>query len=249
MAERMFPETLIPPGINDERSRAILGAVEAMAKEFDFSSLLMRTAEEMPRDVLELALHDNSLEEFVSPDGLPEIAVRRLIDHRWALHEKKGTDNGVKLGQELLGITPSIEHWWQQEPEGHHDTHQITIYVNEHLFEGEEAFLNAKIQNASLHMVDATKRWSQGTQYQLGAEFKSGLGVGNTARAASMAKVSGQATLPKLGCEVAFGGAARSHSLAKISGETALPQMRGSLAFGASVRTISFLSISGELQL
>ena len=71
MAKRVFPESLIPPGINDERTRALLGAFEAMAGEFDFTRLLMRNASEIPDEALEIAIHDFSLAEFIAADGLP----------------------------------------------------------------------------------------------------------------------------------------------------------------------------------
>ncbi|MCT4654349.1 MAG: phage tail protein [Cohaesibacter sp.] len=169
MAKRDFPQTLIPPGINDERSRSFLKLFSAMAEEFDFSSLLMRNSSEMKDDVLELAVHDFSLDEFIGPDGVPPIVARRLIDRAWELHEKQGRDEGVVAGQNVLGSSVAIEHWWQQDPKGPHDTQKVTIFFDEPLFEDSQLG-DEKYRQAALKVIDATKRWSQDTALRFGTQ-------------------------------------------------------------------------------
>lgn len=172
MVKRDFPQTLIPPGINDERSRSLLKLFSAMAEEFDFSSLLMRNSSEMRDDVLELAVHDFSLDEFIGPDGVPPIVARRLIDRAWELHEKQGRDEGVIAGQDVLGSAVSIEHWWQQEPKGPHDTQKVTVFFDEPLFEDSQLG-DEKYRQAAQKFIDATKRWSQDTATRFGVQTSS----------------------------------------------------------------------------
>lgn len=162
MAKRSFPESLIPPGINDERSRSLLKAFEAMANEFDFSRLLMRNSSEIEDEALSLAVHDFSLDEFIGDDGLPAPLVRKLIDRAWELHELQGLDAGVELAQSLFGIRADIRHWWQEEPRGHHDTHTITLSLGD----GDEppgVPLGPEVQKTALRTIDVTKRYSQGS--------------------------------------------------------------------------------------
>jgi phage tail P2-like protein len=159
---RGIPQKAIPPGINDERTRVLVAAFNAMASDFDFSGLLMRTGEEIPDEALCCAVHDFSLTEFIGPDGLPAKLVRKLIDDAWPLHEQQGTDAGVKLGQELLGIGVEIEHWWQKEPQGYHDTHTITLNLGDSDAPVIEP-LGLEVQQTALKTIEATKRWSQQT--------------------------------------------------------------------------------------
>lgn len=162
MADRRFPHTLIPPSINEPRSRAVLDAFAAMASDFDFSVLMQRNGQEISSEALSLALHDRSLEEFIGEDGLPEPLARKLVDRAFELHEKKGRDEGVKLAQSLLGIAADIEHWWQQSPRGPHDTHEITLRLGD-LDEPPEVPLSLEVQKSAFNSVAATKRHSQET--------------------------------------------------------------------------------------
>ncbi|EFO32512.1 phage tail protein I [Roseibium sp. TrichSKD4] len=182
--DRIFPEKLIPPGINDERTRAILATFEAMANELDFRALLMRNSSEIPDEALPLAIHDFSLGEFIPADGLPPRVIGRLIDRAWELHEAQGTDGGVRLGLELLGCHADIRQWWQQEPPAHHDTHEIDIFFDEVLFE-EAALGDPKHRNAADNIVDATKRWSQSTAIRYGVLTRSEGYVGAYAQTGS----------------------------------------------------------------
>jgi phage tail P2-like protein len=171
---RYFPEKLIPPGINDERSRAVLGAFEAMASEFDFSKLLMRSSSEMPTEVLQLAIAENSLAEFIDVDGSPEEAVRTLIDNAFPLHEQQGTDGGVLEGLEAFGLKADIEQWYELEPIGPHDTHTITVDTSQDIF-GDGDIWAEKVHRQIWRVVDAQKRWSQDTALRLSAGVYTGV--------------------------------------------------------------------------
>lgn len=162
MTSRYFPEKLIPPGINDERSRAVLAAFEAMASEFDFSKLLMRTSSEMPTEVLPLAIAEHSLIEFIDEDGSPEEAVRTLIDTAFPLHERQGTDGGVLEGLEAFGLKADIVQWYELDPVGPHDTHTITVDTSQDIF-GDGDIWAEKVNRQIWRVIDAQKRWSQDT--------------------------------------------------------------------------------------
>lgn len=248
VTRRGIPPKAIPPGINDERTRDLIAAFNAMASGLDFASLLMRSGEETPDDALPLAIHDRSLEEFMPPDGLPPVATRRLLDNAWDLHERKGTDGGVILGQELLGIHPQITQWYEQDPVGQHDTHKITVYVNEHLYEGEATLLNEKIQRASLKMIHATKRWSQESSYSLGVGFDSDLGIAARGRGHAFARTDGATKLPLMGSSMGLESLARSHGLVRTSGEAKLPAVGIATAVGMTGRAMVFIKMEGELQ-
>ncbi|WP_321448405.1 phage tail protein [uncultured Cohaesibacter sp.] len=246
--KRGIPLKAIPPGINDDRTRTFVRAFNAMADRLDFTSLLMRTGDETSDEALPLAAHDRSLEEFLPPDGLPPEATRRLIDSAWELHERKGTDGGVILGQSLLGIQPHITQWYEQEPVGHHDTHQVTVYVNEHLYADEAMLLNEKIQRASLKMIDATKRWSQESSFALGVGLETEIGFSASGRAVGLAKAEGEMKLPTMGSAAGLGISGRALGFVARDGEAKLPSMGAGFALGAQGRAIMFLQISGELQ-
>lgn len=177
MEEREIENRIIPPGINDERTRAMLGAFVHAASQFDFSKLLMRNGAEIPDNMLELAIHDYSLSEFIGEDGLPAAQARELVDNAWPLHEWQGTDKGVRMALDLIKFRPEITHWWQQVPEGAHDTHNLTVYVNDHLFADESTLLNAKAQRTALHMNNAAKRFSQATSFRLGIGVDNSIGI------------------------------------------------------------------------
>ena len=163
---RRFDERLIPPGINDARTRWLWGAFDAAVEQFDFHRLLMRTSAEMTSAMLPVAVWELSLEEFWDPEGLPETIARGMIDRAYELHAKKGTDEGVLLGLELLGYRARIVHWWQMSPRGHHDTHRVEVEVRAPLYPDHEP-ISERTQAQITRMIDATKRWSQDTWLRL----------------------------------------------------------------------------------
>lgn len=168
MADRRFPQKLIPPGINDERTRALLTLVEAMAnEEFDFTHLLMRNAEEMVSSVLPLAVHERSLAEFLDVNGSPEPAVRNLIDQAFALHETQGTDRGLLDALDAFGVPADILQWFELEPEGPPHTHTITAEAQDIYGDGD--IWATRVNRQIWRVVDAMKRWSQETSLRLAA--------------------------------------------------------------------------------
>ena len=99
-------------------------------------------------------------------DPLPEDVVRDIIANAWRLQEAKGCDEGVRLGLSLLGMVGKIEHWWQVEPWRAPNTHRVTFYLGRQLFPG--SGFGEREFSAAQRMVNATKRWSQDTDFSIG---------------------------------------------------------------------------------
>ncbi len=165
--ERTPDPRLIPPGIRDPRSRAVLGAFVFGAKAFDFRRLLARVSVEMTTEDLPLALYERQLNDYLGPDGLPESVVRALIDNAFFVKGLEGQDEGVKLALSLLGIRAEIQHWWQVEPALPHDTQTVSVFFENLVFAdaelGDETY-----RKAAMQVVKATKRFSQETAYRFG---------------------------------------------------------------------------------
>jgi len=156
---------LIPPGIMDARSRAILGLFAHGASLFDFKKMLMRRADEIPDAALPLAIHERSLGEYIPDHGLPAPVVRDLIDNSFDIHARQGTDGGVAFALAFLGATATIEQWWQATPMLGHDTHRITIQPQP-LYDDDPG-IGPKTYRALKRTVEATKRKSQGTSWRV----------------------------------------------------------------------------------
>ncbi|MGR3760879.1 phage tail protein I [Roseobacteraceae bacterium NS-SX3] len=161
-------DAITPPQVLDGRGRAFLRVLDSFCADRPVAAFHIRNAYDCPSEALPALIAEYSLEEYIEP-GLPEEVVRRIIASTWALKTYKGFDKGVRLGLSLLGMQADIEHWHQAEPKRAPNTHIITFYVGQQLFEdGSAAFGSGEI-SAAKRMVDATKRWSQGTELRVGA--------------------------------------------------------------------------------
>lgn len=160
MPDRHIPESLIPPGVADARSRAFLALLRRGMAEFDFTKLLMRNAGEMPDEVLELAVHDRSLGEYIPPDGVPREIARRFIDASWDMHATQGTEGGIDLGLDLLNMHARIRQWYDENPPAHHDTFEATIFIDDDVY-GEGEALTARSRSLAARMFREMQRHSQ----------------------------------------------------------------------------------------
>lgn len=238
---------LIPPSIRDARSKAVLGVFVYGARQFDFRRLLGRASSEMTVEELPLALYERSLDRYVGPDGLPETVVRELIDHAFVVKGLEGTDQGVELALSLLGIRAEIVHWWQMEPKGLHDTHTITIFVNQHLFEDQETILNERTQRAAQTVIEATKRFSQDTTFQLGVGFDSRLGLGDGARALAMIDPEGAALVPGFEARAGLGSGARAIGFLDVTADSVVPGFESAVGLCLGARGVGLAQLHGDL--
>lgn len=163
-------ERATPTQAKDLRGKAFLSAVNRLLGDRPLPGPHMRDPEICPAEVLPALVAEYSMEEFIEP-GLPEHVVRRILKNRWALQTGEGYDAGVKLGLSLLGMTTTIEQWWQVEPKRPANTHRLYFFVGEALFPDELSVLNQRTTKAALRMIDATKRWSQDGELFVGAKL------------------------------------------------------------------------------
>lgn len=165
-------DAITTPAINDVRGRAILRAVDEMIGETPISSFYVRDADTCPAEVLPALVAEYSLHEFVEP-SLPEAIVRRIVKHAYFLQRLAGTDAGVLLGLSLLGVDADITQWWQTEPKGPANTHNVQVFVGEKLFEpAADIFLSDREIRAARRMIDACKRFSQQTFMRTGVALR-----------------------------------------------------------------------------
>lgn len=170
MSKPIVPTQLIPPGVYDERQVALVGAMDAHFQSIDISKFIMVDAWKVDAELLPALAVETSVQKYLTPD-MPEKVVRGLIANSYDLHAKEGYVEGVKLGLSLLGAKVKWVQWHQLTPMGAPNTHTVTVYVNEQIFDDEPVLLNERVQRAALKIIDATKRWSQETNFQIGAGF------------------------------------------------------------------------------
>lgn len=164
-------ERATTPQAKDIRGKAFLSAVNRMLGDRPLPGPHMRDPETCPAEVLPALVAEYSMEEFIEP-GLPEHVVRRILKNRWALQTGEGYDAGVKLGLSLLGMTTTIEHWWQVEPKRPANTHDLIFYIGEQLFPNDQVFFGEREKKAALRMIEATKRWSQESTIYVGVSMR-----------------------------------------------------------------------------
>lgn len=197
-APELIPLELIPPGINDQRSRAFVRAFGRLLANFSTSSVLVQNpltvdARLLPSMIVSLAMTD-----FV-PAGLNETALRRLLAAAPEIHKWTGTVKGARTALQAIGVKVVWKQWYQQNPKGAHDTHVVTAYVNEQLFDDDENLLSTRTQKAVLKQLEATQRWSQHIDFQIGVGVSSGLTAATAAQALQLGRYDGSATTPRKG--------------------------------------------------
>lgn len=155
----LIPHELIPPGVNDARSRAFASALDAALAGFSTSALLIQEPMTVPAFFLPAMTVEAGLSEFVSP-GMREELVRELIAAAPDIHAMTGTIAGIRRALTAVGIEVEWTQWFETTPKGHHDTHKAFLIADDTLLEGEETF-SAANRAAARRLIDATKRWSQ----------------------------------------------------------------------------------------
>lgn len=162
---------ITPPQVRDERGRAVLRSLNELIGDAPAGGLFMRDPATCPAALLPALIAEMSMGEFIDP-SLPEHVQRRILKKAFLLQSSEGTDAGVELGLSLLGMRGHVEQWWQVEPKRKPNTHRIYFYVEENLFPGEAGHLSERTSRAALRMIDATKRFSQGSEIFVGARLK-----------------------------------------------------------------------------
>ena len=148
------------------------------------------------------------MEEYIEP-GLSETHIRRLLTRSYELKALKGLVVGTKLGLELLGMTVEWKQWFEQEPMAQAGTHEVTVFVNEQIFEDALMLLSRKVQLQALRMIENTKRQSQHIAFRIGLKSDVSIGIGASFHAIqqqnSIGKMQNDA-VQKLGVGASLGG-------------------------------------------
>lgn len=176
----LIPPKLVSPGANDERQQAYAQIFGEALAEIDIPALIMNDVMSVDARLLPYLIREFSAQEFIDPD-LPEHVQRRILKNIWELKSLHGYDAGVKLGLELLGMSASIVQWHQMEPMGAPNTHRVEIFLRDVLFPDDDGYFGPRQLRATQRMIDATKRWSQGTTLRFGMRTTSTRFVGAVA--------------------------------------------------------------------
>lgn len=189
----IVPNALLPDSVRDERQLAFMGALDAGLKSVDIQSFVMTDADTVKAELLPYLVREYSLQEFIPPNLLDHVT-RRFIKRAYELHAKKGYVEGTRLGLKILGVDVEWQQWWQltpsregdaiewphrNAPKGHHNTHTITAYANEVIFEGQSALFDGAVLDACLKIIHATQRWSQSIALRIGVKQENTIFLGS----------------------------------------------------------------------
>lgn len=148
---------LVPPGVADERGRALIRTLAAAIDETPPDALrhdwATCDARLLPAGVRGLGLQDLMF------DGITEPIVRRFLANADALKSLAGSLPGIRFAIDLLGLSVRWRSWHAAVPRGPHDTYTARVYLDDILGEGEA--LAPRTRRAAITMIDAQKRWSQ----------------------------------------------------------------------------------------
>lgn len=241
----MIPATLIPPGVNDRRSRDFVAALSAVLEDFQPSALLVQDPMTVDARMLPIMTVELGVSEFISP-GLLERHVRALLAAAPDIHAMTGLIAGVRRALGAIGVTVDWVQWWQQDPPGHHDTHVVTAYVNEHLFADQPALLTEEVQHAVLRLIGATQRWSQDIEFRVGVGFATSAGLASALQSASFLAPSLETVSQMPAAGIGFAAALRDVAFFAPTAEAVSPQPAAAVALIGSLRPIQFLAVTME---
>ena len=181
MPDPFVPSHIIPPGINDERSRALVSAFSDELEAVELNRLLVQNALTVDERLLPAMAVARAMTDFIVPNMRIDL-VRQLLHNYRELHENSGYIRGTRLALSLIGVSVDWVQWWQEQPKAAHDTHKIQVWFSSGIFDaGVPA--DAQHQAFARKLVDVTKRWSQDITVSFGIRSTAQLYAG--ARAAS----------------------------------------------------------------
>lgn len=184
MSDPFIHPSLIAAGVNDQRSRDFVATLSDQLEGFQTSALLIQDPRTVDAALLPIMTIELGMTEFMTA-GLKESHVRELLARAPEIHAWTGTVYGTRRALGALGISVDWTQWWQMQPMGQHDTHTVVAYINQHLFDGEDALLTETTQYAVLRLIQATQRWSQDISFMLGLGLGSGAGLASVLQKAA----------------------------------------------------------------
>lgn len=239
----LIPLDLIPPGINDQRSRDFVGALDRLLSRFSTSAILVQDPMTVDRMLLPSMVVSLAMTDFM-PAGLNETATRRLLAAAPEIHKWTGTVKGARMALQAIGVKVVWQQWYQKKPvKGPHDTHVVTAYVNEQLFDDDTNLLSTRVQKAILRQLEATQRWSQDIDFQIGVGVASGVQAATVLQAMQVGQYGTKATTPRRGTSLsAFASAAQAMQIGLVEASAATPRRgraRATAAVGAQAMQVS----------
>lgn len=241
----MIPATLIPPGVNDRRSRDFVASLSAVLEDFRPSALLVQDPMTVDAAMLPILTVELGMSGFVAP-GLLERHVRALLAAAPDIHAMTGLIVGVRRALGAIGVTVDWVQWWQQDPPGHHDTHVVTAYVNEHLFADQPALLSEEVQHAVLRLIEATQRWSQDIDFRVGIGFRTSAGLASALQAAAFFAPTLETVSQMPAAGIGLAVALQDVTFLDPTLEMTSPMPAASVALVGSLRHFQFLSVAME---
>lgn len=159
MSDPYIPSNLIPPGINDERSRALMSAFSEELEAIDNQALLIQDALTVDERLLPEMTVARAMSSFIMPNMRQEL-VRQLLDNAHEIHENSGYIHGTRFALDLLGVRIRWTQWHNETPPAYHDTHKVRVFLNSSLIE-DVSPLDPENQQAIARLIEVTKRKSQ----------------------------------------------------------------------------------------
>lgn len=191
----LVPLQLVPPGVNDARSRAFAGALGEVLAQFETSALIVENAWTAPAAMLPALVMSAGLTEFVSP-GMREDLLRALIADAPGIHAMTGTVAGTRRALAAIGVEARWTQWWQEMPKAAHDTHKVVLFLADTIIAG-AAPLDVPNQQAAARIINAVKRWSQDIAVEYGMRGTARLYAGIGSRSGRHIRINA----PQLGDE------------------------------------------------
>ncbi|MCM2291103.1 phage tail protein I [Allorhizobium sp. BGMRC 0089] len=243
----LIPAALVTPGINDERARAFAATLSDILGTFQTSALLIQDPLAVDAKLLPIMTIELGMSAFMTP-GLLETHVRRLLARAPDIHAMTGTVAGVRRALGALGVTVDWLQWWQKQPPGPHDTHEVTAYINEHLLDGQEALLTAETQYAVLRVIRAVQRWSQEISFTLGVGFSSSASLAADGQAATLIKPSARTVTAMPQARTGAATAAAALSVVRPSAMTVSQHPLTALAASIGLASVQLITASMEVR-
>jgi len=141
----MADKRLLPPGLSDDRSMAVLEMAERIGT-IDLTSIKMFDINNVPSSVLPHLIEEMHVTGYEGGRLVASDEERRnLILGAIAVHRKKGTPYAVVRALESLGLTAQISEWFNYDGLPYH--FKVSIDVDEQEFSAETSFLMDKFIN------------------------------------------------------------------------------------------------------
>lgn len=111
---------LLPPGLRDDRSRAVLEMAEKLGT-LNLTALKMWDIDNVPSSALPHLIEEMHVTGYEGGRLVSTDAERKaLIMGAISTHRRKGTKYAIRRAIESIGITPIIEEWFEYEGEPYH---------------------------------------------------------------------------------------------------------------------------------